>query len=91
MRQEFMHICSLKLESLHIKLNYGFKLIKKISCLTQINVSSKWTVRMKVERTERRVSRGYASNDLREQGNQYGSKTGDPRVMESSILKSVII
>ena len=24
------------------------------------------------------------------QGNQYGSKAGDPRVMESSILKSVI-
>ena len=26
-----------------------------------------------------------------EQRNQYGSKTGDPRVMESSMLKSVII
>ena len=46
---------------------------------------------MKVERTERRVSRGYASNGLGEQGNRYGSKAGDPRVMESSILKSVII
>ena len=34
MRQEFMHICSLKLESLHIKLNYGFKLINKILCMT---------------------------------------------------------
>ena len=27
----------------------------------------------------------------REQGNRYGSKAGDPRVMESSMLKSVII
>ena len=26
-----------------------------------------------------------------EQGNRYGSKTGDPRVMENSMLKSVII
>ena len=26
-----------------------------------------------------------------EQGNRYGSKAGDPRVMESSMLKSVII
>ena len=47
---------------------------------------------MKVERTERHVSRGYASVGLG------GSKeidtsqnTGDPRVMESSMLKSVII
>ena len=41
--------------------------------------------------TERRVSRGYASDGLGEQRNQYGSKAGDPRVMESSMLKSVII
>ena len=27
----------------------------------------------------------------REQGNRYGSKAEDPRVMESSMLKSVII
>ena len=26
-----------------------------------------------------------------EQGNRYGSKAGDPRVMESSMLKNVII
>ena len=36
--------------------------------------SSKWTARIKVERTERRVSRGYASVGLGEQGNRYGSK-----------------
>ena len=47
--------------------------------------------RMKVEMIARRVSRGYASDGLGEQGNRYGSKAGDPRVMESSILKSVII
>ena len=46
---------------------------------------------MKVEMTERRVSRGYASDGLGEQGNRYGSKTGDPRVMKSFMLKSVII
>ena len=45
---------------------------------------------MKVERNERLVSRGYASNGLGEQGNRYRSKTRDPRVMESSMLKNVI-
>ena len=40
---------------------------------------------------ERCVSRGYASDGLEEQRNRYGSKAGDPRVMESSMLKSVII
>ena len=46
---------------------------------------------MKVEMAERRVSRDYASDGLGEQRNRYGSKAGDPRVMESSMLKSVII
>ena len=46
---------------------------------------------MKVERTEGRVSRGYATSAWGEQGNRYRSNTGDLRVMESSMLKSVII
>ena len=46
---------------------------------------------MKVEMTERRISRGYASDGLGEQRNRYRSKAGDPRVMESSMLKSGII
>ena len=45
---------------------------------------------MKVERTERRVSRDYASVGLGEQGNRYRSNAEDSRVMESSMLKSVI-
>ena len=43
------------------------------------------------EMAERRVSRGYTSDSFGEQENQYGSKIGDPRVMESSMLKNVII
>ena len=41
MRHELMRICCLKLESLHMKLNGEFILIKKISCMTQINVKFK--------------------------------------------------
>ena len=41
MRHELMCICCLKLESLHMKLNGEFILIKKISCMTQINVKFK--------------------------------------------------
>ena len=48
--------------------------------------------RMKVERTERRVSRGYASVGLGGARKPIQVKNiGDPRVMESSMLKSVII
>ena len=54
-------------------------------------MSSKWTARMKVEMAERQVSRDYASDGLGEQGNRYESKIGDPRVIKSSMLKSVII
>ena len=47
---------------------------------------------MKVERTERRVSRGYASDGLGgSKETDTGQNTGDSRVMESSILKNVII
>ena len=47
---------------------------------------------MKVERTERRVSRGYASVGLGgEKKTDTGQNIGDSRVMESSMLKSVII
>ena len=38
-----------------------------------------------------RGPRGVFSDGLGEQRNRYGSKAGDPRVMESSMLKSVII
>ena len=41
MRHELMCICCLKLESLHMNLNGEFILIKKISCMTQINVKFK--------------------------------------------------
>ena len=42
---------------------------------------------MKVERTERRVSRGYTSVGLGSKETDTGQNTGDPRVMESSMLK----
>ena len=74
------YICNLKLESLHMKLNYGLKLIKKISYMTQINLSSKWMAGMKVERIERRVSRGYASDGLGGQGNQSSQRL---KILES--------
>jgi hypothetical protein len=41
MRHELMCICCLKLESLHMKLNGEFILVKNISCMTQINVKFK--------------------------------------------------
>ena len=41
MRYELMCICCLRLESLHMKLNGKFILIKKILCITQINVKFK--------------------------------------------------
>ena len=47
---------------------------------------------MKVERAERRVSRGYASVGFGgSKETDTGQNTGDPRVMKSSISKSVII
>ena len=47
---------------------------------------------MKVERTERRVSRGHASVGLGgARKTDTGQNTGDPRVIESSMLKIVII
>ena len=46
MRHALICICCLKLESLHMKLNGEFILIKKISCMTQINVvGSRWRTR----------------------------------------------
>ena len=52
MRHELMCICYLKLEGLYIRLNWEFKLTTKISCMTQINMSSRWTARIKVEDRE---------------------------------------
>ena len=40
------------MESLHMWLYWEFELIKKISCMTQINMSSRWTARIKVEDRE---------------------------------------
>ena len=52
MRHELIHIWCLKLEGLHIRLNWEFKLTMKISCMAQINMSSRWTARIKVEDRE---------------------------------------
>src|SRR6185503_7853599 len=35
-----------------MKLNWEFELTMKISCMTQINMSSRWTARIKVEDRE---------------------------------------
>ena len=91
MRHDLMCICCLKLDSLHMKLNCESILTEKISCMTQINMSSRWTARIKVEdreacfkRLRKRWLGGSKETDT-------GQNTGDPRVMESSMLKSVII
>ena len=59
--------------------------------MTQINMSSRWTARIKVEdrevcfkRLRKRRLGGSKDTDT-------GQNTGDPRVIKSSMLKSVII
>ena len=59
--------------------------------MTQINISSRWTARIKLEDREACFKRLCKRQLGGEQRNRYGSKAGDPRVMESSMLKSVII
>ena len=59
--------------------------------MTQINMSSRWTARIKVEEREacfKRLRKHWLGGS---KGTDTGQNTGDPRVMESSILKSVII
>ena len=91
MRHELMCICYLKLEGLYIRLNWEFKLTTKISCMTEINMSSRWTDRIKVQDREACFKRLRKRRLGGEQRNRYGSKAGDPRVLESSMLRSVII
>ena len=75
-----------------MKLNGEFILIKKISCMTQINVKFKMDGYDKgredreacFKRLRKRRLGGSKETDT-------GQSTGDPRVMEISILKSVII
>ena len=54
-------------------------------------MSSRWTARIKVEDREACFKRLRKRQLGGEQRNRYGSKAGDSRVMESSMLKSVII
>ena len=75
-----------------MKLNGEFILTKKISCMTQINVKFKMD-----GQDEGREDREACFKRLRKHRLE-GSKetdtsqnTGDPRVMESFMLKSVII
>ena len=59
--------------------------------MTQINMSSRWTARIKVEDREacfKRLRKRWLEGS---KGTDTSQNTGDPRVMESSILKSVII
>ena len=75
-----------------MKLNGEFILIKKISCMTQINVKFKMDGQDKgkenrevcFKRLRKRRLGGSKETDT-------GQNTGDSRVMESSMLKSVII
>jgi len=59
--------------------------------MTQINMSSRWTARIKVEDREACFKRLRKRRLGGEQRNRYGSKAVDPRVMESFMLKSVIV
>ena len=75
-----------------MKLNGDFILIKKISCMTQINVKFKMDGQDKgkedrekcFKRLRKRRLGGSKETDT-------GQNTGDSRVMESSILNNVII
>ena len=75
-----------------MKLNGEFILIKKISCMTQINMKFKMD-----GQDEGREDRKACFKRLRKRWlggskeTDTGQNTGDPRVMESSMLKSVII
>ena len=75
-----------------MKLNGEFILIKKISCMTQLNVKFKMD-----GQDEGREDREACFKRLRKRRlggskeTDTGQNAGDPRVMESSILKSVII
>ena len=75
-----------------MKLNGEFILIKKISCMIQINVKFKMN-----GQDEGREDRKACFKRLRKRWlggskeTDTGQNTGDPRVMESSMLKSVII
>ena len=88
MTHELMCICCLKLESLHIKLNGEFILMKKILCMTQINEKFKMD-----GQDEGREDREACFKRLRKRrlgGSKEidtGHNTGDPKVMESSMLK----
>ena len=54
-------------------------------------MSSRCTARINVEDREACFKRLRKAMAWGEQRNRYGSKAGDPRVIESSMLKSVII
>ena len=85
-----MHMLS-QIGRLVYKIELRIQIDNKISCMTQINMSSRWMARIKVEdreacfkRLRKRWLGGSKETDT-------GQNTGDPRVMESSMLKSVII
>ena len=75
-----------------MKLNDEFILVKKISCMRQINVKFKMDGQNEgredreacFKRLRKRRLEGSKETDT-------GQSTEDPRVMESSMLKSVII
>ena len=85
-----MHMLS-QIRRLVYKIELRIQIDNKISCMTQINMSSRWTARIKVEdreacfkRLRKRWLGGSKETDT-------GQNTGDLRVMERPMLKSVII
>ena len=59
--------------------------------MTQINMNSRWTARIKIENQKacfKRLCKRWLGGNKE---TDTGQNTGDPRVMESSMLKSVII
>ena len=59
--------------------------------MTQINMSSRWTARIKVEDREACFKRLRKRRLGGSKETDTGQNTGDPRVIKSSMLKSVII
>ena len=85
-----MHMLS-QIRRLVYKIELRIQIDNKISCMTQINMSSRWTARIKVEDREVCFKRLRKRRLRRSKETDTGQNDGDPRVMESSILRSVII
>ena len=85
-----MHMLS-QIRRLVYKIELRIQIDNKISCMTQINMSSRWTARIKVEDREACFKRLRKRRLGGSKKTDTGQNTGDLRVMEGSMLKTAII